>query len=85
MSALVPLVLAFGVGLAVAQVVTNSTLQVNLTAGQIVVRLPPDLCGFSIEADRWPDWAGNVTHKNNYTFALLDILRVKTGVAAPIR
>jgi len=47
--------------------------------------LPQDLCGFSIEPDRWPDWAGNVTHRNDFTYTLLNNLKEKTGVAPRIR
>ncbi|KXL43444.1 MAG: glycoside hydrolase family 79 protein [Acidomyces sp. 'richmondensis'] len=47
--------------------------------------LPQDLCGFSIEPDMWPGWAGNKTHRNDFTYMLLNNLTEKSGVAPRIR
>jgi hypothetical protein len=70
---------------ATAQSITNSTLQYLSTRPSCALALPANLCGFSIEADRFPDWAGNVSSRNNYTFTLLNTLKQKTGVAPRIR
>lgn len=85
MAALVQLGLAFSVGMAAAQEVTNSTLLFSWSQTAAAMPLPPDLCGLSIETDRWPDWAGNVSQKNDFTYTLLNNLKVKTGIAPPIR
>jgi hypothetical protein len=50
-----------------------------------VAPLPRGLVGLSIEADRWNDWTGNLTHPNDFTYTLLDNLKKKTGEAPSIR
>jgi len=48
--------------------------------------LDPRLVAFSIEADRWPDWAGyGVGHPNAFTQQLLANLQARTGLAPAIR
>jgi hypothetical protein len=47
--------------------------------------LANDLVGMSLEADRWNDWTGNLTHPNDFTYTLLDNLKQKTGIAPVIR
>jgi len=68
-----------------AQNVAGSRLQFEWSRPSCTMPLPQDLCGFSIEPDRWPDWAGNVTHRNDFTYTLLNNLKEKTGVAPRIR
>lgn len=51
----------------------------------LAMPLPQDLCGFSFEADRFPDWAGHVSQRNNFTYNLLNNLKEKTGVPPPVR
>jgi hypothetical protein len=49
-------------------------------------RIDPRLVAFSIEADRWPAWAGDaVGHRNEFTHQLLKNLHERTGVPAAIR
>jgi len=49
-------------------------------------RLDPQLVALSIEADRWPDWAGYEVHKPNlYTKQLLANLESKIGMPPAIR
>lgn len=79
------LVFALVAGLAGAQEITDSRLQFSRSRPSCAMSLPGNLCGFSIEPDRFPDWAGNVTHKNNYTYTLLNTLKQKTGSAPRIR
>ena len=48
--------------------------------------LDPRLVAFSIEADRWPDWAGyEIGHPNAFTQQLLANLQARTGLAPAIR
>ncbi|KAH8810928.1 glycoside hydrolase family 79 protein [Xylogone sp. PMI_703] len=79
------LICAVVAGTVQAQDATNSRLQLSWTRPSNAVPLPPDLCGLSVEPDRWPDWAGNVTHRNEFTYRLLNTLKQKTGVAPRIR
>lgn len=76
---------ALAASVTVAQEVTDSRLQFSWDRPSVANPLPQDLCGFSIEPDRWPDWAGNVTNKNGFTYTLLSNLKEKTGVAPRIR
>jgi hypothetical protein len=79
------LVLALVANEACAQTITNSTLYYASERPSSAMSLPANLCGFSIEPDRYPEWAGNYTHKNAFTYTLMDTLKNKTGVAPRIR
>lgn len=78
-------VLALVASLAGAQEIADSRLQFSNSRPSCAMFLPGDLCGFSIEPDRFPDWAGNVTHKNNFTYTLMNTLKQKTGAAPRVR
>ena len=82
MLSLPSLILALVASVASAEEVS---LQFNFTKPRGTFRLPADLNGFSIEADRWPDWAGRVSDKNILTYNLLDNIKQRTGVAPKIR
>jgi hypothetical protein len=77
--------LALAAGVVVAQESVDTTLHFQWNRSASAMPLPRDLCGLSIEADRFPDWAGNVTHRNEFTYTLMNNLREKTGLAPPIR
>lgn len=48
--------------------------------------LDPNLIAFSIEADRWPDWAGyEVGQPNTYARQLFDNLQERTGYPPAVR
>lgn len=70
---------------ALAQNVTTSTLRVTFDRPDYARYVNPTLAGLSIELDRFPDWAGNLSHPNEYTHALLDTLKQRTGAAVTIR
>jgi hypothetical protein len=70
---------------ALAQNDTLSTLRVTFDRPDYARYLNPTLAGLSIELDRFPDWAGNLSHPNEYTHALLDNLKQRTGAAVTIR
>lgn len=48
------------------------------------VTVSPSLCSFSIEQDRWPDWAGTTT-KNTFFYNALENLKQITGEPPWIR
>jgi hypothetical protein len=72
-------------GAVVAQDDIKSNLRMSLGKPSCAVPLPGNLLGFSIEPDRFPDWAGNVSSKNEYTYTLMSDLKEKTGVTPSIR
>ena len=77
--------LALAAGATVAQPATVSRLQMSFVRPSCAMPLPANLLGFSIEPDRFPDWAGNISHRNDYTYTVLSNLKEKTGVAPRIR
>ncbi|KAJ5826134.1 hypothetical protein N7474_003272 [Penicillium riverlandense] len=77
--------LALAGTITVAHGSTQYTVQYSSSRPEVAVPLPQNLCGLSIEPDRWPDWAGNGTHRNEFTYTLLSNLKEKTGVAPRIR
>jgi hypothetical protein len=86
MLAMLRVTLAFAAAVcAVAQDVTDTSLRFSWSQPPSAMRLPQDLCGFSIESDRFPHWAGNVTSKNVFTYNLMNNLKEKTGKAPHIR
>ena len=49
-------------------------------------KVDPHLVAFSIEADRWPDWAGHTIGKpNDFTMQVLKNLAERSGVPCAIR
>lgn len=82
MAVIAPLAIAIAL---IRVVVANTVLQLDTAQTSTTMPLPHNLLAFSIEADRWPDWAGNVSNKNQFTFNLLQNLKTKTGVAPRIR
>lgn len=65
---------------------TTATIIVPHHQPSFAERIDPRLVAFSIEADRWPDWAGQkVGQRNNFTHQLLKNLQERTGVPAAIR
>lgn len=77
-------VFAAAFSVAIAQVI-DSRLRFSSSRPSCAMPLPQDLCGFSIEPDRWPEWAGNTSHRNDFTYTMLSTLKEKTGVAPTIR
>lgn len=66
--------------------VQATTIQIPTTKPAWAEHLSPQLAGFSIEQDRWPDWAGYaVGQPNNFTNQLLKNLGERTGVMPFLR
>ena len=64
----------------------NTTIQIPTQKPPYAEHLSPQLAGFSIEMDRWPDWAGQaVGQPNEYTNQLLRNLGERTGVMPYLR
>jgi hypothetical protein len=64
---------------------TLSTMRVTFDRPDYARYVNPTLAGLSIELDRFPDWAGNISHPNEYTYALLNNLKQRTGAAVTVR
>ena len=65
--------------------VATTPLNLALKRPDSAKPVPGDLAGLSIEADRFPAWAGNGTERNEFTYTLLNNLKEKTGVPPYIR
>jgi len=64
----------------------NTTIQIPTQKPPYAEHLSPQLAGFSIEMDRWPDWAGQaVGQPNEYTNQLLRNLGERTGAMPYLR
>lgn len=73
----------------------NADLQPSLSTATVLIpqhrpafaeRIDPHLVAFSIEADRWPDWAGHEVGKpNEFTRQVLRNLEERSGVGSAIR
>lgn len=69
---LVPILAVVAASLKGVQAITNSsTLNLPPYRPYFVQKLPQDIAGLAIELDRWPDWTGNYTNPNTFTYQLL--------------
>ena len=68
-----------------ASFASASVLDLQYTLPPTARSINGDVAGFSIEYDRFSDWAGNVSARNEFTYALLDNLKKRTGCAPHIR
>lgn len=65
---------------------TETTIQLPTSKPAWAEHLSPQLAAFSIEMDRWPDWAGYAVGKpNTYTNQLLQNLGERTGMMPYLR
>ena len=71
-----------------ASLLVQNTLCVSVTvpvaAPSTAPKISQSLVSFSIEQDRWTDWAGT-TSRNQFFFNTLDNLRQLTGIPPQIR
>jgi hypothetical protein len=65
-------------------IATNVEVTIPLTAPSGAAYLTPSLVSFSIEQDRWTDWAGT-SGKNSFFYNALDNLRQLTGESPWVR
>jgi len=66
--------------LATSPLTVNTSVQIPTSKPPYAERLSPYLAGFSIEMDRWTDWAGDEIGKpNEYVNQLLSNLGQRTG------
>jgi hypothetical protein len=73
-------------GLHVRQEGLHTTIQLPTSKPGWAEHLSPQLAAFSIEMDRWPDWAGYaVGQPNSYTNQLLKNLGDRTGMMPYLR
>jgi hypothetical protein len=63
---------------------TPATVIISTSPPNGSVSVVPNLVGFSLEQDRWTDWAGLNT-RNEFLFNVLDNLRALSGVPPIIR
>lgn len=64
----------------------DTTIQLPTSKPGWAEHLSPQLAAFSIEMDRWPDWAGYaVGQPNTYTNQLLKNLGERTGMMPYLR
>ncbi|ETS78715.1 hypothetical protein PFICI_08568 [Pestalotiopsis fici W106-1] len=71
--------------LAAATCVRALELELSLEMPDTALPLPASMCGLSIEADRFVDWAGEPGKANQFTWNLMNNTKEKTGIAPPIR
>lgn len=65
---------------------SDTTIQIPTSKPAWAEHLSPQLAAFSIEMDRWPDWAGyGVGQPNRYTNQLLKNLGDRTGMMPYLR
>jgi hypothetical protein len=73
-------------GLHTRQENPDTTIQLPTSKPGWAEHLSPQLAAFSIEMDRWPDWAGyTVGQPNSYTNQLLQNLGDRTGMMPYLR
>lgn len=60
-------------------------IDLSLDRPSTALPIPAGMCGLSIEADRFVDWAGEPGDRNEFTWHLMNNIQVRTGVAPPIR
>ncbi|KAF7517705.1 hypothetical protein G7054_g13717 [Neopestalotiopsis clavispora] len=60
-------------------------LELSLEMLDTALPIPAGMCGLSIEADRFVDWAGEPGDANQFTYNLMNNIKERTGVAPPIR
>lgn len=60
-------------------------LELSLEMPDTALPIPAGMCGLSIEADRFVDWAGEPGDANQFTYNLMNNIKDRTGVAPPIR
>ena len=65
-------------------IAANVQVSIPLMSPSGTPRLTPSLVSFSIEQDRWTDWAGTLA-KNAFFYNALDNLKVLTGEPPWIR
>lgn len=70
--------------LALVAHVASVSITVPATAPAGAVQVAPSLIGFSLEQDRWTDWAG-LNSRNQFLFNVLDNLRGLSGEPPFIR
>lgn len=64
----------------------DTTIQLPTSKPAWAEHLSPQLAAFSIEMDRWPDWAGYAVGKpNEYTNQLMRNLGERTGMMPYLR
>lgn len=63
---------------------SNVTVTIPVAAPPSAPSISPSFISFSIEQDRWPDWAGS-TQRNEFWFNLLSNLKNISGEATRIR
>ena len=68
----------------VAATPASITVSVPLSSPTSATTVSPSLVSFSIEGDRWTDWAGT-TSRNQFTFNALNNLKSLTGTAPSFR
>lgn len=75
-----PIALSFAL---LSSAITVLNVSVPLSSSG-AVKISPSLCSFSIEQDRWPEWAGEGT-RNTFFYNALENLKKITGEAPWIR
>jgi hypothetical protein len=73
-------------GAAASASISQATIVLPRHRPAFAERIDPNLVAFSIEADRWPDWAGHaVGQGNEFTRQVLRNLEERSGVPSAIR
>lgn len=63
---------------------SSATVNISISPPSGSIQVAPNLIGFSLEQDRWTDWAG-LDNRNQFFFNVLDNLRALSGEPPMIR
>ena len=75
---------SFFVTIFTANASVDSDVSIPFTAPSSAPKIAPNLLSFSIEQDRWVEWAGNIS-KNNFFYNALNNMKQITGASPWIR
>lgn len=81
---LAPVTLLYFIASTAAAADGSVDVSIPLTAPSSAPQIAPDLLSFSIEQDRWVEWAGN-TSKNTFFYNALNNLKQITGASPWVR
>lgn len=63
---------------------SSTTINISIPAPNGSIQIPRNLIGFSLEQDRWVDWAG-LDERNQFFFNVLDNMKAISGEPPIIR